>query len=59
MPVSTKLLADMVDFLSLSDGERRDIYTTVGAQIGKSAQVLEKDVWVCWVLDAFLALSVT
>ena len=49
----------MVDFLSLTADERRDIYTTVGAQIGKSAQVLEKDVWVCWVLDAFLALSVT
>ena len=59
MPVSTSLLADMVDFLSLRDGERRDIYTTVGAQSGKSVQVLEKDVWVRWVLDAFLALSVT
>ena len=40
----------MVDFLSLTAGERRDIYTTVGAQSGKSAQVLEKDVWVCLAL---------
>ena len=42
----------MTDFLSLGADDRRAIYTTIGAQIGKSAQVLEKDVWVCWALDA-------
>jgi hypothetical protein len=42
----------MVDYLSLRADERRDVCTTVGAQTGKSAQVLEKDVWVCWALDA-------
>ena len=42
----------MTDFLDLNADDRRAIYTTIGAKIGKSAEVLEKDVWVCWTLDA-------
>ena len=43
-------------FLSLSAGERADILRTVAADARRSAVVLEKDIWVCWVLDALFSM---
>ena len=39
-------------FLSLNRRERADILRTVAANSGRSAVILEKDIWVCWVLQA-------
>lgn len=38
-------------FLSLAPGERREILSTMAAALGRVSAVLEKDVWVCWVLE--------
>jgi hypothetical protein len=43
-------------FLHLSDQDRRDILQTAAAQLGQQAGVLEKDVWVCWALQALFAM---
>ena len=37
-------------FLSLDARERADILRTLAANSGRSAVILEKDIWVCWVL---------
>ncbi len=41
-------------FLSLGVGERADILRTASAE--RSAVVLEKDIWVCWVLHALFSM---
>ena len=43
-------------FLSLDARERADILRTVAANIGRSAVILEKDIWVCWVLQALFSM---
>jgi hypothetical protein len=43
-------------FLALGSQDRLDVYTTHAVRTGRSAQVLEKDVWVCWVLDALFTM---
>ena len=43
-------------FLSLDAGERADILQTVAARSGRSAIILEKDIWVCWVLQALFSM---
>ena len=43
-------------FLSLDARERADILRTVAAQSGRAAIILEKDVWVCWVLQALFSM---
>ena len=43
-------------FLSLGAGERADILRTVAADARRSAVILEKDIWVCWVLDALFSM---
>ena len=43
-------------FLSLDHRERTDILRTVAANIGRSALILEKDIWVCWVLQALFSM---
>lgn len=39
-------------FLSLSTEDQRDAYLVGAVELGRSTTVLEKDVWVCWTLDA-------
>lgn len=39
------------EFLYLSKDERKSILSEGGARMGRLPNVLEKDVWVCWVLD--------
>ena len=43
-------------FLSLDARERADILRTVAARSGRSAVILEKDIWVCWVLEALFSM---
>lgn len=47
----------MPSFLELSDEVRREIYNTIGAQIDMTPEILEKDVWVCWTLDALFTIN--
>ena len=43
-------------FLSLDARERADILRTVAARSGRPAIILEKDIWVCWVLQALFSM---
>ena len=43
-------------FLSLDARERADILQTVAARSGRAAIILEKDIWVCWVLQALFSM---
>ena len=43
-------------FLSLGARERADILWTVAARSMRSAVILEKDIWVCWVLQALFSM---
>ena len=43
-------------FLHLSDQDRRDVLQTTATHLGQQAVVLEKDVWVCWALQALFAM---
>lgn len=38
-------------FLELGSEDRREILSTRAAELGRVSVVLEKDVWVCWVLE--------
>jgi hypothetical protein len=42
-------------FLGLSAQDQRDAYLIAASELGRSATVLEKDVWVCWTLDALFS----
>ena len=42
--------------LSLDARERADILRTVAARSGRSPVILEKDIWVCWVLEALFSM---
>ena len=43
-------------FLSLDARERADILRTLAARSGRSAVILEKDIWVCWILEALCSM---
>lgn len=43
-------------FLSLPVADRRDILETVAARSGRPAVILEKDIWICWVLDVLFSI---
>lgn len=45
------------NFLQLPAEERNGIYTTVGAELGLTPQILEKDVWVCWALKTLFSIG--
>ncbi len=38
-------------FLELPDDERLKILNAMSAELGRGADILEKDVWVCWALE--------
>jgi len=44
------------EFLRLPLEEQGDILTTLSAKMGRSAQILQKDAWVCWVLEQLFAI---
>lgn len=43
-------------FLTLPREERAEILTAAEQQLGRSAQILEKDIWVCWTLQKLFAM---
>ena len=43
-------------FLHLDAEERREILETLATDLGRKANVLEKDVWVCWALEAMFSI---
>ena len=43
-------------FLSLDARQRADILRTIAARSGRAAIILEKDIWVCWVLQALFSM---
>lgn len=43
-------------FLHLDAGEQSQIYRALAPQLARSPAVLEKDVWVCWVLKALFTM---
>jgi hypothetical protein len=43
-------------FLELSPEEQADILQTTAAKLGRRAEHLEKDVWICWVLQGLFAM---
>ena len=43
-------------FLSLDARQRADVLRTVAARSGRAAIILEKDIWVCWVLQALFSM---
>ena len=43
-------------FLSLDARERADMLLTVAARSGRTAIILEKDIWVCWILQALFSM---
>lgn len=53
------MCVDEQAFLELPAEEQSDIFQTVAPQLGRSAAVLEKDVWVCWTLKALFSMPGT
>ena len=53
-PRPTPPVADA--FLSLSTAEQRDVLETVAARTGRPAVILEKDIWICWVLQTLFSI---
>jgi len=39
------------DIIAASDADRRDLFLTTSLRLGTPIQNIEKDFWVCWVLD--------
>ncbi len=47
----------MPEFLRLPIEEQRDILSAMSAALGRTSQVLHKDVWVCWALRELFSLD--
>jgi predicted nucleotidyltransferase component of viral defense system len=47
----------MEDFARLPAEERRLYFEQAAAQLGMSAQIVEKDFWVCWILRRLFLLD--
>ena len=43
-------------YLSLKAAEQKEILQTAAARLGRQAAVLEKDIWVCWVLQTLFSI---
>ena len=44
------------DYLALDIGEQGDILRTAAAESGRTAVILEKDIWLCWVLQVVFSI---
>ena len=47
----------MRDVARQSPGDLRALFSNVSAKTGLSAAIVEKDFWVCWLLDYLFGLS--
>lgn len=48
--------AFMQDFLKLNPKEQAEIIQSVSYQLGKTPAILEKDIWICWVLNHLFSI---
>lgn len=46
----------MQNFLELSPKEQAEIIQSASYQLGKTPAILEKDIWVCWVLNHLFSM---
>jgi hypothetical protein len=46
------MTTSLASVIEASDADRRDLFLTAAARLGTAVQNVEKDFWVCWVLDA-------
>jgi hypothetical protein len=44
------------DYMSLAPADQKDILQTAAIELGRHEAVLEKDIWVCWVLQVLFAI---
>ena len=54
---NTKENREKPEFLRLSIQEQAGIVAAMSARMGRPAQVLQKDIWVCWVLKELFQLE--
>ncbi|WP_205194325.1 MULTISPECIES: hypothetical protein [unclassified Burkholderia] len=40
------------EVIAASDASRRDLFVGTAARLGTAVQNVEKDFWVCWVLES-------
>ncbi len=45
-------------FFKLGAIDQKEIINSLSSQIGLTPQVIEKDIWVCWVLDKLFSMVV-
>ena len=43
-------------YLNLDADDQKDILQTAAAELGRQGAVLEKDIWVCWVLETLFSM---
>jgi hypothetical protein len=48
----TRMNAAYDEIIAASDDERRDLFVGTARRLGTTVQNVEKDFWVCWILDA-------
>src|SRR5713226_8953345 len=46
------MIAGFKTLLTASQKDRRDVFVGTGIRLGTVEQNIEKDLWVCWTLDA-------
>lgn len=46
----------MPEFLQLTESDRADILASASQALGRRAELLEKDVWVCWALESVFGI---
>ena len=42
--------------MELPEADRKDILQAAAAALGRQAAVLEKDIWVCWILQTLFSI---
>jgi len=43
---------NFLEIISATSGERKDLFLAAATRLGTTEPNVEKDFWVCWVLDA-------
>lgn len=43
-------------WMELPEADRKDILQAAAAVLGRQAAVLEKDIWICWVLQTLFSI---
>lgn len=46
----------MQDFLNLKPKEQAEIIQSISYKLGKMPVILEKDIWICWILNNLFSM---